>query len=83
MRSAILATNHIVYNCFGMIKPQRAQRALRKKRERSIIPIPTDLLLSIYRQVAKSDMSLKFSQASPNFLYTISSKARIIAPLQN
>jgi len=30
----------IVYGCFGMIKPQRPQRALRKRRERWIIPIP-------------------------------------------
>ena len=42
---------HINSGFIGMIKPQRAQRTQRKRRERCIIPMSTDLILQNTQRV--------------------------------
>jgi hypothetical protein len=42
MRGGKRTVNYINSGCIGMIKPQRAQRTQRKRRERCIIPMSTD-----------------------------------------
>jgi len=42
MRGGKTTVNHINSGCIGMIKPQRAQRTQRKRRERCIIRMSTD-----------------------------------------